>query len=328
MLVFETACRQYKRKTGQKVKLCVEDLHNSRAGATLSPQATQFASSMVRLHNDGFLSVVFTMSDFEGVGLLRAGMRCAASYFLLVSGHSERLTVLPFPPIPDADQVSNLLNIAVEVSVKEIQDEATKVTLKKRALRWLGKDHPIDHVILPIEQCKYIVDHLGSHMGDTIYCLREYLEKGRKIAGWLASSYFINNLLDAVNDRIEAPLGILQKALTADKEIRPPDVDRISFLATSHLAFQFLSAAPGEISPGVSPVFEAVHIMDKFPTLDPDSIIASVHRLVKMNLLSFIGNETTVALHSRKLKHTYKKLAESDAYVKKCAASVDAYASK
>ncbi len=69
MLVFDTACRKYKDQTGKRVRLVVEDLHNAAAGGTLSSPAREFASGMVRLHNDGFLSAVFTMNDFEGVGI-------------------------------------------------------------------------------------------------------------------------------------------------------------------------------------------------------------------------------------------------------------------
>jgi hypothetical protein len=75
MGMFEIACRKFTETNGIKPILIVEDLHSCKKPNhnSLVPGATSLASDLVRIHNDGFLNVVYTMSDFSGVGLLKSG---------------------------------------------------------------------------------------------------------------------------------------------------------------------------------------------------------------------------------------------------------------
>jgi hypothetical protein len=73
MNVFAAACKEFTVQEHRKPILIVEDLHR---GQSIHQGAAHLAGDLVRIHNDGFLNVVYTMSDFTSVGFLRQGKHC------------------------------------------------------------------------------------------------------------------------------------------------------------------------------------------------------------------------------------------------------------
>jgi len=133
------------------------------------------------------------------------------------------------------------------------------------------------------EECQYIVQHLGSHMGDLTLCLKDIVQ-------------FKISMKDAVKARVMAPYSLLERVLVGESCGK---VDPTTFVLTSHMVFE--SLATNEELP-------AEDIKEKFPKLLVKDIMDTFKRLVELNLTTFAGRYTILCLHSRKLKWTYETL--------------------
>jgi hypothetical protein len=88
------------------------------------------------------------------------------------------------------------------------------------------------------------------------------------------------------------------------------NLDRNTYIATVHTLFEELSkdTINSENGEQEDAQVSAAKVLEQHPRLSMPQVFNSMARLVDCNLLSYVNDETTVVLHSRKLKHMYKKL--------------------
>lgn len=283
MSLFADACKAFKEKEGMPPVMIVEDLHRcmSRDKESLDPQAEALVGDLVRIHNDGNLNVVYSMSDFTGILLLQG-----------VSGHSSRLKVAPFPPIPRDILEDNLYRLTTVKQHEQLESHNANSFISKTTSIVLSKrDNKNENrfIIDKKEDCQKIVEHLGSHMGDTISCVRMIVEQGRSVD-------------EAINSVIRAAEPYLKNALVGDEEVCK-NLDRTEFLVTVHTVFELFNSGNEQV--------EDIQILKLFPTVPRMVILKSLRRLVELNLCSF-HDKQTVTLHSRKLLYAYKNLASTE----------------
>ena len=136
-------------------------------------------------------------------------------------------------------------------------------------------------------------------MGDITNCLYSYLLDGKTIEGILQTKDYFK-FVESVQLRIDISKAALQLALLADPKVKGTIDDKI-FLETIHTIF-------GELLYDERPIDALFVVKNAFPNFPRSEILRSINCLVKHNLLSYVKDEATVVLHSRKLKYTYLQL--------------------
>jgi hypothetical protein len=280
---FRVAAREFLETTKTKVVVIVEDIHS--IPGPLSVEVRSFLGKLVDLHNDGLINVVFTVSDFSAVSLLRG-----------VSGHSSRLSASPFPSIDDATLANLLQELAIKATVE--QQEAilnTQMThyerlkeLAKKPLDWTwikqGPNTRKDFILVfPKEKAEKIVAKLNSHMGDTTKCLRAVVEDGKSVDV-------------AVEEVVKQAEPSLADSLLGES---CGTVDQLTYIATVHLLYEALADAESV------DWYTVVHNTAK--DIDQAEVREAVKQLVSNNLLSYVDS-FTVSAHSRRLKWAYKNV--------------------
>lgn len=100
---------------------CVE-LYLCKLGTgsdTLSPHASELAGALVDMHNEGLISVVYTVSGIRALALLSKGILVNTDMMLIftVSGHRTRLKSQSFPGIPDTIMIDQLTDYAYRIEL-------------------------------------------------------------------------------------------------------------------------------------------------------------------------------------------------------------------
>lgn len=256
-----------------------------------------------------------------------------SNQLLLVSGHSSRLSVSPFPSISDSELAKQLGQLAIKVVKDEqealkLKDETPLQTIRhivttSAPYRWMFKDRelPADDIFYvfpkPAKDVKgaedakdakdapqYIVKRLDSHMGDTIKSLRAVIEDGKAVEGlsnvccWL----FIYLLSVAVDEVIKDAEPTLIDALLGDSRGK---VDRLTYIATAHLVYEALSK-------DVKVVHWDSIVREGAPRISNAELSSAIAQLVKNNLLSYV-DKLHVGLHSRRLKWAYQNVCKDTA---------------
>lgn len=75
MSEFRTAARQFVAEHHKKVVLLIEDMQEP-----LSPIVRAFLGDLLELHNDSLINVIFTISDYSMVSMLKGGKYAHISY--------------------------------------------------------------------------------------------------------------------------------------------------------------------------------------------------------------------------------------------------------
>jgi len=147
MAAFRNACILFKKKYNTVPILVIEDIHTCSI-----EDFKAIPLALVDINNEGLVNVIYIVSDFESSGPIKD-----------LSGHSWRLEVKRFPDIDENDLKENLLLLSTEQGILQ------------RLLQRTGNS------ILTEEEVDIIVEKLGTHMGEVIKCIKQYIKNEKKI---------------------------------------------------------------------------------------------------------------------------------------------------
>jgi len=250
------------------------------ADGSIPPVLGSILGDLVNLCDEGFVSVVFTVSDLRVIRSLEA-----------VSGHSDRLKVDNFPSMPDDVMVGQLSKLAVEIpgtnKKTPLQQVFSKLAEAGTKYWTFGEGDSVIPLFPKNEDAKKIVEHFDSHMGATTECLRAVISGA--------------SVIDAVDTIVKKAEGGIIDALMGDS---CGEADRSTYIVAAHLLFEDLE--------NEDIVKWSTVVRKHVPGINSAELSKAVQQLVKNNLLSY-ADKLYVGLHSRRLKWAYKNVrADND----------------